>query len=311
MATYGRLREDFVVEPVSGKALPLYRGEVLRIVQDDLVPQCVDFNCFNLHDYKERMATSIMRRQGFNLQTGSFVISDSPRERLMMQIFAQPPTCVTGTLGHRCSAAWCEAVLGTTHSNCQDSLAEAIAAYGLGPDETHAALCFWYRLGWDDLGHFVLRDNKLVKKGDYVDLLALMDVLVACCQCGINDISPLGWGHGPIRLQVFEKSPETEEVVQGVSRRYPPLTNQRIPEGSATDRELRRVPHYQPHFINFPLKFEEVEVELGDEDYKLIQRLKEADGWNTDEEAIRAAVMGWYVNNRLSQHPLHGSISLL
>ena len=50
MVTYGKMREDILVQPISGKATPVYKGEVLRIVQEE-GGQCVDTNVFNLHDY--------------------------------------------------------------------------------------------------------------------------------------------------------------------------------------------------------------------------------------------------------------------
>jgi len=40
---YGAKRDDFVLQPVTGKAIPLYKGEVLRITQE-VGGQCVDFN---------------------------------------------------------------------------------------------------------------------------------------------------------------------------------------------------------------------------------------------------------------------------
>src|SRR5260221_12571087 len=53
--SYGRRRLKLVFQPVEGKALPMKAGEVLRITQLGN-RQCVDFNCYNLHDNKEQMA---------------------------------------------------------------------------------------------------------------------------------------------------------------------------------------------------------------------------------------------------------------
>ena len=54
MTEYGTKRVELILEPVTGKALPVYRGEVLRMVQVD-GQQCVDFNAYSLYDYKEFM----------------------------------------------------------------------------------------------------------------------------------------------------------------------------------------------------------------------------------------------------------------
>ncbi|MEI9925293.1 MAG: DUF1989 domain-containing protein [Bradyrhizobium sp.] len=45
---------EFVLEPGTGKAIELLKGQILRIEQVE-GGQCADFNCFNLHDYKEFM----------------------------------------------------------------------------------------------------------------------------------------------------------------------------------------------------------------------------------------------------------------
>ncbi len=60
MVEYGKTRLDFTLQPVSAKALPVYRGEVSRIRQT-LGEQCVDLNSFDLEDYKEFMDVSICR----------------------------------------------------------------------------------------------------------------------------------------------------------------------------------------------------------------------------------------------------------
>ena len=47
-----KILRELVLEPITGKALEVRRGEVLRIEQVE-GRHCVDFNAFNLHDYKE------------------------------------------------------------------------------------------------------------------------------------------------------------------------------------------------------------------------------------------------------------------
>ena len=45
---------EMALEPGTGKALEVKAGQIFRIDQIEGL-QCVDFNCFNLHDYKEFM----------------------------------------------------------------------------------------------------------------------------------------------------------------------------------------------------------------------------------------------------------------
>src|ERR1043166_9804382 len=105
MATYGTKREETILQPVSRKAFPVYRGEVMRIVQLE-GEQCVDFNAFNLHDYKEFFSASNTRaNHGFHPKQGEWLWSVHSRNRPMSLILEVPPTCVADLIAGRCKAA--------------------------------------------------------------------------------------------------------------------------------------------------------------------------------------------------------------
>jgi len=303
MISYGEPKVDIVLQPVSGKALPVYQGEVLRITQlgDG---QCVDFNCFNVHDYKEHMSVGHMRRQGFRIRKGDLIWSNPPRFNPMMAIMEMPQTCSTDLLASRCHAGLFEVIFGLeNHPNCQDTFAEAIGEYGLTPDDVHDSFNMWMNSGWDDAGGYQIRKNTGLK-GDYVDLLALMDVLAVPIVCGSGDIITVSnFCLKSIQVQVFHRSDETEVIVQDYLRRYTGLKNQRTVDtfrikDIRTERELSPIQGYEPHFVNYPITLEEIEIELSEEDYEQLQILKEQGLGRSDEEAIRTAVMSRYYKNR-------------
>ncbi len=307
MTDYGEMREDILHEPVSGKALPVYQGEVLRITQE-VGGQCVDFNCFNLHDYKERMSVGHMRRQGFRLGRGDYVISAPPRSRLMMYLLEMPDTCVTDLLGSRCSADLYEATWQfESHTNCQDTLAEAIGEYGLTPDDTHDSFNLWMNTGWDDRGRFHVRRNT-GRRGDAVDLLALMDVLAVPIICGDGETQASNSSVKPIRVQVFKRSEESDTIAFRHLNRFGRYKNQRSLEdyrvrGIRTDRELKRDPDYKPQFTNFPLEMQQIEVQLNEQEYEQVELLISRGFADDAEDAIRSTVMEWYLKNRSEPNP--------
>lgn len=246
------------------------------------------------------------------LKKGDFLLSDSPRSRLMMLQVDKSDSCWVNVIGHRCSRAFCEAAWGIEeHTNCDDICAEAIREYGLTPDDTHSALCPFGPAYWNNDGKYVWQSNRAVKKGDYVDFLALMDVLVASNGCGISDFSELGaYWYWPIRLQIFEPSAETNSLVEDTFRRFPPLKGQltpkdfRVKRGEDKDYELKQVPGYEPKFTNVPLKIETLEIELPEEDYKHVQEQITRGLRDDDDDAVRSGVLSWYVNNRTRVHPI-------
>jgi len=111
--------------PGTGKAIELLQGQILRIEQVE-GGQCADFNCFNLHDYKNScIAAAPARCTGFHPTTGTFMWSAPPRERAMLYIL-EDTVGRNDVLFPRCSAYVYEAAYGfAVHTNCHDIQAEA------------------------------------------------------------------------------------------------------------------------------------------------------------------------------------------
>ena len=306
MTAYGPMREDVTLPPVSGKALPVYRGEVLRIVQVE-GGQCVDFNAFNLHDYKEYLGVSNTRSYyGFRPEQGDLVWSVHSRNRPIYAILEMPETCASDLLGGRCKASlnyqdgFSPDAFGI-HTNCQDTLAAAIGEYGLTADDVHDSFNLWMNSEWDTAGRYWTERNTGLP-GDRVDLLAMFDTLAVAAICGSGDLGPTSnFCFGSIQLQVFERSAETERLVASYEDRYArtarTLADFQVKEIKA-DRELRRNPDYKPQFVNFPITTRRFPVELDAEQYPALQALKRAGIGKTDGEALRTAFFMWYSRNR-------------
>lgn len=309
---YGNERLKIVFQPVEGKAIPMKAGEVLRIIQVGN-GQCVDFNCYNLHDYKERLSVGFTRMHSFRPKEGDFLWSNPPRNNPMMKIVKMPAGCLTDTLHARCNAFLFEDYYGFhLHTNCQDTFATAIGEYRLTPDDVHDAFNLWMDTGWDDQGTTYIRRNS-GRKGEYVDLLATMDVLAVPILCGSGDVQPTAsFFPKPIEIRVFEASPKTLEMVK-TDNEHMRLNNHRtvdqfpVKDILAT-RELTRDPDYTPKFVNYPLQFSSVEVDLSIEEHQQLQRLRFAD-YQDDAEILREAVMRWLFRNRTRRGKLKQAAS--
>lgn len=291
-----RVLEERVIEPGTGKALPLTRGQVLRIEQV-AGRQCADFNCFNLHDYKEFMHTGRTRHMhGLHPTKGDFLWSAPPRERPMMAIIAD--TCGTNdALYPRCSAFLFEYHYGLpVHTNCHDIQAEAQREFGLTPDDVHDSLNFFMHTGVDTQGRPFIADNR-ARKGDHVELLALIDVLAVPNVCGADVMATSNFELKPLKLVVSEASDEDWATLPALPR----FRNQRTPadfkvQTIKADRELRRDAHYRPEFVNVPLTVSEVAVRLDAEERETLQRLKATGRFGeTDGEVLRHVFFGWWI----------------
>ena len=183
--------------------------------------QCIDFNAFNLHDYKEYMSVGHSRRQGLRIHKGDVLISNPPRYNPMLLISEMPPTCVTDTLGARCNAVLFEYRYGVKwHTNCQDTLAEAIREYGLTPDDVHDSFNMFMNTTWDAKGSWWTEWNT-GRPGDFVDLLACMDTLCVPVTCGSGDVTLVSnFFLKSLDIAVFEATDESLARVAEVEQQY-------------------------------------------------------------------------------------------
>ena len=300
---YGRKRLEVVLEPVTGKAVPVHRGEVMRLEQLE-GGTCVDFNAFNLHDHKEFLDCGFTRSfQSFDPRRGEFIWTNAPRGRPMFSILEIADTCELDIVGHRCNRVFQELGWGmTTHANCQDTLAEAIREYGLTPDDVHDSFNLWMATTIDENGHRQFKWNP-AQKGDRIDLLAMFDVLAASVICGLGDLVGINnFTFTPVKLEVFERSDSTTALVDEIERRWGTMDSQ-MKESDLADvpvlasRPLTRDPSYVPAYRPAPVAHS-LEVTLSDEECGLLDGLIATGVYGeTRAEAIRAAFMRWSNSN--------------
>jgi uncharacterized protein YcgI (DUF1989 family) len=296
---YGDRSFELVLEPIYGKAIPVRRGEVLRIEQ--LVGgQCVDFNAFNLHDYKEFLDCGFTRSfQSFDPRRGEFIWTNAPRGRPMYGILEIADTCELDIVGHRCNRVFQELGWGQTqHGNCQDSLAEALREYGLTPDDVHDSFNLWMATTIDDDGRRQFRWNP-AQKGDRFDVLAMFDTLAVVCICGLGDLVGINnFTFAPVKVEVFGKTEDTERIVDEVEKRWGSMETQVRTEDLAdspvhANRELTADPSYSPRYRPAP-GTTTLEVPLSPDEDKLVEGLLQTGVYgDTPGEVIRAAFMRW------------------
>jgi uncharacterized protein YcgI (DUF1989 family) len=286
---------EWVLEPGTGKAIEVRAGQVLRIEQVD-GGQCVDFNAFNLHDYKEFMHCGRTRTvHGFNPSTGTFLWSAPPRERAMFYLLADT-VGRNDVLFPRCSAYVYESTYGfSAHTNCHDIQAEAQREYGLTPDDVHDSFNLF--MATEVLpGGAVRISRQDSRPGDHVELLALIDTLAVPNVCGADVMRTSNFFLKPVKVTVFEASAEDLARVPAL----PVLRSQRTPKDFRnpvikSDRELRRDPGYEPSFLNTPLSVTEVAVELDDDELALLRGYEHTPLYRGDlGAALRDIFFSWW-----------------
>ena len=195
----------------------------------------------------------------------------------------------------RCSAYPYESAYGyEVHTNCQDIQAEAQREYGLTPDDVHDSFNFFMCTEvTSDASATITRQNS--KAGDYVDLLALMDVLAVPNVCGADVMRTSNFSLKPIKLTVYEAAEAELAQVPTV----PVLRSQRTPKDFRNskikvDRPLRRDPAYVPEFPNVPLVAEDLAVALSAEEFAQLRAVRLSMYGDDDAAALRDIVFSWW-----------------
>jgi uncharacterized protein len=240
---------------------------------------------------------------GFHPTVGTFMWSAPPRERAMLYILADT-VGRNDVLFPRCSAYVYESAYGfAVHTNCHDMQAEAQREYGLTPDDVHDSFNLFMCTGVDKDGHAYMT-RQTSKPGDYVDLLALMDVLAVPNVCGADVMRTSNFSLKPIKLTVFAATAADLAQVPEV----PKLASQRTPKDFRNptikaDRQLRRDPSYKPEFPNTPIRVTELPVPLSAEETAMLQTVKRRDIYGSDDAAaLRDILFSWWEERFLHGH---------
>ncbi|HEX3139388.1 MAG TPA: urea carboxylase-associated family protein, partial [Rhizobacter sp.] len=263
--------------------------------------QCVDFNAFNLHDYKEFMHCGRIRTvHGLNPGPGDFLWSAPPRERAMMYLLEDTVRC-NDVMFPRCSANLYESAYGfAAHTNCHDIQAEAQREYGLTPDDVHDSFNLFMCTEVRDGRGQIRRQHS--KAGDHVELLALMDVLAVPNVCGADVMRTSNFALKPVKLQVWKASERDLARVPPqrsyASQRTP--ADFRQPQIKAT-RELARDAGYVPRFTNVPLLPHTWPITLTADDHARLQAAGLGDLYGGNEgDALRDVMFSWWERHFLA-----------
>jgi uncharacterized protein len=296
--------QQYVLEPTTGKAIPVLRGQVLRIKQVGK-GQCLDFNAFNLHDYKEFFHCGRTRHMhGLNPTKGDHLWSAPPRDRIMFTILED--TVGTNDVNYpRCSAFLFEYQFGfdghTAHSNCHDILAESIREWGLTPDDVHDSFNGFMHTGAKDGKLYI--DRMVASEGDYIELLAQIDTLAVPICCGADVFATSNYELKPLEITVVDGGDADRAAL--VTHKY---NHQRTVEEFKVkeikaDRPLHRDPQYKadwPWLAAVKARHKRT-IELDDREAKLLEEIKnelEFFGF-TEAEIVRFCFFRWYSNQHM------------
>jgi uncharacterized protein YcgI (DUF1989 family) len=176
-----------------GRAVVVRAGQTLRVSQARGGGQAGDLNVWNINDPREHFwGSRTALYHGLHVTTGDQLHSTWPGERPMMTVVADSiggRRSEHGALQHdvvmgRCSQRYRGVRYGPESETpgCQEILAAAIEPFGLGPEHVHDAFNVFAATAVNDEDRFFF-DVCDARDGDFVDLRAEIDCLVALSAC--------------------------------------------------------------------------------------------------------------------------------
>jgi uncharacterized protein YcgI (DUF1989 family) len=203
-----RLVEEFVIPRCSSRAFLLKKGQVLRVIAHE-GKQVADIRFLNAHDYREQFSA-------VNSISLNSIEGIGGRKKLK-KLYSKPPwqnvmlTVIDDKVGDHFPASQClpktyELMGKPGHLSCADLFDECLKPYNLSMRDLDSGGVFnvfmpiQYR---DEENGTLVFQRPSCERGDYIDFLANMDVLVAATSCPndgiVNDYQCKG-----MKYQIFE-----------------------------------------------------------------------------------------------------------
>ena len=250
---------SFTLSPRSGRAWVVPAGSVCRITTSQ-GPQVGDLNIWNVHNPRERFWAARTRQiHSSHVKVGDRLWSCLPFLRPLVTVIGDSIGArgsrdegggdgKTGyanggvdewggrchdLLGTRCDP-YVNKLLTTTVNeahevvaegqeydfHCHSNLTRAVLPFGLTEYDVHDVLNVFQVTGLDKDGKYFMQTCP-AEKGDYFELLAEVDVLLALSTCPGGDLSAWGWSEGqsmldccrPLAVEVFQITDES--ILQG------------------------------------------------------------------------------------------------
>jgi uncharacterized protein YcgI (DUF1989 family) len=199
---------DMVVPAGEGRAAPVLRGQTLRIYLVE-GQQVGDLALVNMHRHSEHLhvgqtwARNVMLHNRTSRAYSHFY-SNPPFENLLCTTIADPVADHFGSCGGRCSRRLLEIRDGKMNARgCQENLSDALAAFGVKPEQIGDCFNVFMRVELHPDGGFSIKPPN-TKAGDYLELRAEMDLLVGLSACP-NATGPTNnYRAKPLGMRVYD-----------------------------------------------------------------------------------------------------------
>ena len=194
--------KEWTLSPGKELGLTVKKGQVIRVI-DLEGQQVMDFVCFNSHNKGEKLwiAGTINANKNVYIKKGHSLYSQYANK--MFTIIED--TCgVHDLLCGACSNEVYEKVYGVKgHPSCTDNFVKALTPYGLERKDIPMNMNIFMNCPIQDDGGWAI-DYPKSRRGDFIDLKAEMDCIVAMSNCPSDTSSCNANYLTPLKVILYE-----------------------------------------------------------------------------------------------------------
>ncbi len=203
--------DEFVIPRCSGKAFRVDKDQAFRVIEHE-GKQVAGLIFLNAHNFKEQFMAEFSGGLNYFHPSGmgshyrlSKLYSKVPYENVMLTVTENK--IGDHFLGPHCTRTMMEILDAPGHRSCSDNFTDALGEFGLELGDIYSPSVFnaFANVRIDPKGDGTMRiDPPRSEKGDYIEFLAEMDVLVAASACPDDRSAMNDHSCKAIRIQILE-----------------------------------------------------------------------------------------------------------
>ncbi len=191
---------SIVVDPGGSWGGILHAGELVRFI-DLEGQQAVDFLCYNAHDTRDRYnaANTMKMAENVFINAGTVLYGEYATELMRVTASSSPNH---DTIGGCCSVEMNFIRYGRRTHSCRANFIHELSKFEMGESDIVSNVNFFMSVPVGSGGHMAIAEGPS-KAGDFVDLDALIDVIVLISNCPQKYNPACGYNPSPVRVETY------------------------------------------------------------------------------------------------------------
>ena len=194
--------KEIFIEPQTGTSFVLKKGHKCRVT-DVKGKQVADLVAFSLTNLKEKLSTGVTidNNLSLNIRKGDYLFSNQYNK--LLKIVADTVK-KHDLLYPACSPSMYRSQYQTTdyHPSCLENLSKALKEYEIAEEQIPDPFNIFMNTYVDRKGNLTV-EEPLSKAGDYIELEAEMDLIIAVTACSVDKSKCNAHSCKPIMVEIF------------------------------------------------------------------------------------------------------------